>query len=309
MLQISQCKLPNISYFITLLVNVPEISTDSTIRDSNKEVISEPVSITDKTEENLDEATLKILGEDPSESKSKKIVLQKSLQTRWTNWIINGLNNEMKNELLSKYSCAEVLEGQKLNPALVASLAPSTIKRDNHFIDSQNLIGSAMTALNVAISPIIEKKEIDQKALFETISDASKLLAEAHYSQLTARKAFITPGLNKQVKSVVNEIKTDKFLYGSNLAEKIKDAKIVEKAGLDMKVSVPTKKPVSEHFLNFRSSHVRRPTSSPHVSNNSNYRPRTQQTQQTRGKGETSYPQRAQRQTRGTRKTEPNNRK
>ena len=56
-----------------------------------------------------------------------------------------------------------------------------------------------------------------------------------HHAQLKARAAYILPGIGKTMRDVLEKTKTDEFLWGKNLSEKIKEARAMEKISKDWK--------------------------------------------------------------------------
>ncbi|XP_076673955.1 uncharacterized protein LOC143372036 [Andrena cerasifolii] len=96
----------------------------------------------------LDEEIVKVFGEDPTLQNPKEIELDNFLTSRWNSWLASGLRKEVK-ELLKKHSrkgnCN--LEALELNPEIVPSLNESSQKRDKHFLLTQNLAGSGLSAL------------------------------------------------------------------------------------------------------------------------------------------------------------------
>ncbi|CAL1672796.1 unnamed protein product [Lasius platythorax] len=85
------------------------------------------------------------------------------------------------------------------------------IKRDQHFLETQNYVGSAISALAAAISLILEDPEdgINQESLTEFLCDAGKLLTDVFHQQFIARKSFITPLINKEVKPTIEATNPD----------------------------------------------------------------------------------------------------
>lgn len=78
--------------------------------------------------------------------------------------------------------------------------------------------------------------------LLEHLCAAGKLLAATHHQELVARKHCIYPSVDKKVKSILEELQSDEFLFGKDLSEKIKFAKLIEKVGLDLKPQSVVKK-------------------------------------------------------------------
>ncbi|KAJ8687834.1 hypothetical protein QAD02_023628 [Eretmocerus hayati] len=197
----------------------------------------------------LDDDALRVLGVDPSKPLESKNPLRPELTVRWTVWKSDGLDDDTKKELLDKYVPDTTLAAQKLNPELLSILSEAAIKRDSHIESNQKLTGTALTALGSAVSSLLTCKNYSRVKLLETLHDTGKILSELHHEQLESRKACILPITNKNMKSVLQKAKPDEYLFGSNLSDKIKEAKVMEKVGNDLK-SVPIKKPFNKN--NFR---------------------------------------------------------
>lgn len=71
--------------------------------------------------------------------------------------------------------------------------------------------------------------------LLEYLCDARKLLTTSHHQELVARKYCIYPSFEKKVRTMLEELASDEFLFGNNLADKIKSVKNIEKVGLELK--------------------------------------------------------------------------
>ncbi|RLU26743.1 hypothetical protein DMN91_000540 [Ooceraea biroi] len=150
-----------------------------------------------------------------------------------------GFPDEHKKVILQKYSKKQDLytEAPKVNLEIVPLMSEVAVKRDQHFLETQNCVGSALSALAAAISMILDDPEdgIDQEILTKYLCDAGKLLTDVFYQQSVARKSFITPLLNKTVKPTVEAIKADEWLYGQKFAEQIKEVQTIGKACATLK--------------------------------------------------------------------------
>lgn len=207
---------------------VEEISHDKQIDEQGKE---EDIF-------ELDEDTLKIIGEEPPQGQ-KEHNIHASLVNRWNPWLQEGLKKEVRDELLTKYPRAGncLLEPPILNPEL-GTLNPNIIKKDKYFTFTQNLAGSALTALAPVISEIVALKTTESRKMLEKW-DAARLVAELHHSQTVARKACILPSVSKQIAERLSKNKTTKYLFGDDLGEKIKEIKMINKMGQDIKLQTP----------------------------------------------------------------------
>ncbi|XP_011313585.1 uncharacterized protein [Fopius arisanus] len=127
-------------------------------------------------------------------------------------------------------------EAPKINLAIERHLSEIAKKRDKHFVDTQNCLGTAIVSLSAAVSLAMNIDEnIDYVQLMKYLWDTGKLLCEVYHDQSVARKSFITPVLDKAIKPTLDASISDEWLYGENLTDQIKDIKAIEKASASLK--------------------------------------------------------------------------
>lgn len=191
----------------------------------------------------IKDVMLEMLGEHPDTKKELPIKIDQELRVRWQKWMQEGYPEDDKKNILKIYPRKDELytEAPKINTEIVPVMTEIASKRDEHFAQTQNCIGSAISALGAAVSMMLEDPEdgIDQEALMKYLCDTGKLLTDVFHQQSQARRAFITPLMNKSVKPTVDTTKADEWLYGKKFAELVKEAKDVEKACSSIK---PTSK-------------------------------------------------------------------
>ncbi|XP_074114401.1 uncharacterized protein LOC141537359 isoform X1 [Cotesia typhae] len=123
-----------------------------------------------------------------------------------------------------------------LNSILRSNLGKSAVKRDKFITENQKSVGSALSAVGSALSMLLEEDEsIDKLVFVERLSDATKILSDLHFRLSESRKAFILPGMTKQSKDVISTTKTDEFLFGKNLSDKLKEARALDKLTQNMR--------------------------------------------------------------------------
>ncbi|XP_066584838.1 uncharacterized protein [Prorops nasuta] len=206
-----------------------------------KDNLDNKVKDISETHDQLDMEVLEILGEDPSLSQAIKVEIHPSLTNRWEFLIQNGVKEEEKKLLLKKYSRKHFLDAVKFNPEIALTMSQSANKREDHFMEVQQLAGSALIAIGAVLKNVLEEKDgIDKLGLIEGLTDAGKMLANLHNSQTKARKAFILPVMNKNFREILEKTKTDEFLFGKSLSEKLKEIKPVEKVVQNIKVPLST---------------------------------------------------------------------
>lgn len=182
---------------------------------------------------------LEIMGEElPSTSTIK---VDETIQKQWLQWMTKGLTEDTKKDLLKKYDREGTFrtEAPKVNLEIVSHLTEIARKRDQHFIDTQNCTGSALISLGAAISMLMENPEdgIDHMQLMKYLWDSGKFMTDIFHQQSIARKSFITPNLDKDIKATLEATDPDEWLYGAKLNDQVKDAKNIKKASASLKTS------------------------------------------------------------------------
>lgn len=96
-----------------------------------------------------------------------------------------------------------------------------------------------ISALAPVISELLSTKTKEAKEMLGNLWDVAQLLAEVHHSQTIARRACILPSVSKQMSEQLTKRKLDKYLFGENLCERIKEIKMINKIGQEMKSQPP----------------------------------------------------------------------
>lgn len=185
-----------------------------------------------------------MLGEHPNLRKEISIKINEELKIRWQKWMQEGYPENNKKSILDLYPRKDDLytEAPRVNLEIRPVMSEIAIKRDEHFIDTQNCIGSAISGLGAAVSMILEDPAdgVDQEVLMKYLCDTGKLLTDVFHQLSLARRAYITPLMNKSIKPTVDATKADEWLYGKKFAELVKEAKDAEKACFSIKATAKT---------------------------------------------------------------------
>lgn len=191
----------------------------------------------------LTEEIVKFLGDNPKVSKAIEPKLHKDISDRLEGWITDGLPKEDQEKLNKKYSRPEFLEAPKLNPEVEPAMLEAAIKKDKHFLECQNIIGSAIASVGSALSLILLEDEegIDELLIIERLSDTIRFLADLFQKQTVCRRAFILPGLKPKLKAALENTNSESFLFGKELSEKIKQVGVMKKMAKALKEQPPKK--------------------------------------------------------------------
>ncbi|CAG9762733.1 unnamed protein product [Ceutorhynchus assimilis] len=166
------------------------------------------------------------------------------LASQYEGLIKSGLVEEDRNDLLKKYLLPEnckYLEPPKCNTQIYSALNESGRKRDDKLRVTQTQIGIALAASAKVLSKLLKmEKTEDILSLIEGLSDYNRLLADWYHSESMSRRSIIT-GFSLQgllptyYKDALNNAKLDEWLFGEDLTERIKEAKVMERNVTDLK--------------------------------------------------------------------------
>ena len=97
---------------------------------------------------------------------------------------------------------------------------------------------------------------IDEKNFSAKITDVGKLLTEIFYQQSETKRAFIMPRFTKTTQEVLKKCKPIKYLFGDDLASKIKGVKDTDRLFNDL----TSERNVPKHQPTKPSGNTRRPS-------------------------------------------------
>lgn len=102
---------------------------------------------------------LKVLGLDPDEGMLKNIKYHPQINDTWGKWKIEGLLEKNKKDILESYKRKGEFytEAPKLNLEIIPLLSDIAKKRDEHFAETQNCVGTALCALGAAVSLLLNQ--------------------------------------------------------------------------------------------------------------------------------------------------------
>lgn len=195
---------------------------------------------------------LSILGEEPNvEDIGFGPKINDHVATRWSKILTHGLQNETKKEICNRHipENLKLAKAPDMNPELLQAASDLVKKRDIYLVENQNQMAKVITCIGDAISLVIEHKEAGRENLLKVLSDAGRLACHVHHAQTMSRRHFIRTCLNKEDSMNIKDLPRDHLLFGSNLSEKRKNMKIINRVGTEMKAPAPRPKPVTENAL------------------------------------------------------------
>ncbi|XP_041973369.1 uncharacterized protein LOC121729047 [Aricia agestis] len=182
----------------------------------------------------LDSAILTALGESTEIAPKFGPKIHDKLSCLWLPILKKGLNKDQKEKLLKEYlipeNCA-LLQPPKLNPEILAAVSEGTRIRDKRVEAVQKQLGQGIVALNKGLELLLDEGS-DRISAIKFLSDSCRILCDLHFLETNSRKKFITPGLDRNFLSLMQDVEHDELLFGNQLPEKIKASKTIEKQGL-----------------------------------------------------------------------------
>jgi hypothetical protein len=160
---------------------------------------------------------------------------------RWEEILKLGLPTEERADLLKKYpppsNCTRI-DPPKLNPEVKASLQDTVWKRDGRITSKQEKISACLAAVGKGLSTLIRHKgEGENLAVIETLGDTSRLLADLHHDESLIRRSLILTNINVALKETLSSTTIDEWLFGKDLSENVKAAKLIVTSSKDLKQS------------------------------------------------------------------------
>lgn len=133
-------------------------------------------------------------------------------------------------------------------------MSSSAVKKDDYQVASQKQLGAAISATGRVLTTILNNKKAGKQMeaknfaeMFETMSDIGRILIDLQHNLSLTRRSFILPSFSVRLKTIADETDADAFLFGANLAEKLKSAKEVEKTSKDITRPGPSKEISSKY--------------------------------------------------------------
>lgn len=230
------------------IVDHEEVVNSNDTRDETDEsesTSSHENETSESEEEELGEELISMLSEASRLAKPKCNQVHSTIANVWFSVMTTGLESNIKERLLKEYIREGRIsfEAPAMNPEVLAAVNTTVKARDKHLVNSQNEIGSALSALGLAIRTLSSEK--GQEKMTKTsqhLIDTGAILSEHFYRLSLTRKAFITPTISdKAVVAILEETKPGLLLFGDDLGSKLRAAKIILKTGQEFLAPKPRK--------------------------------------------------------------------
>ncbi|XP_047987755.1 uncharacterized protein LOC125227444 [Leguminivora glycinivorella] len=201
----------------------------------------------------LDPGLLCLLGDEPVKEETFGPCIHDDISTRWSDILVNGMKDDIKNDILKRYEIPENLklaQAPILNPEIKVACNDNVLKRDNILSDKQKLLSTIITGVANTLSNILTTDSTldnNKQGIIKSLSDTGRLLCHLHFSETQSRRNFLVPSLNKEIKDNIKDLKRDSLLFGKELQESLKSIKAMTKTGAELRPTVTKPKWTPKH--------------------------------------------------------------
>lgn len=120
---------------------------------------------------------------------------------------------------------------------MISAVGESLKNRDKRLEANQQQLGLGITALNKAMSLLLTNGSHIE--IIKILSDSCRILADLHFLGTDNRIKLLSPNLDRSFLAIADKEDRDETLFGTNIGEKMRAAKAVEKQGQQLKKTVP----------------------------------------------------------------------
>lgn len=168
--------------------------------------------------------------------------LHEEIAVRWQEVLSEGVSAEEKLELAGKYpipSNCSFFTAPGLNMEVRASLSPPAVQRDERLVAKQTSFARSLAASAKGLTLLLSSQLPEEilLPLVEAFSDASRLVADAHFEATAVRRSLALGHLKPSYQEILKKTSPGEFLFGPNLDKVLQSAKAVASTSKDLKES------------------------------------------------------------------------
>ncbi|KAJ8682089.1 hypothetical protein QAD02_017881 [Eretmocerus hayati] len=212
---------------------------DKELNNKTEDSLNQTSSI--KEDEKLDDDILQLIGKRLKPDKVRPPAIHSDIQVRWQEIYKEGLPHAERKELVGKYVHAEnsaFLDPPKVNTSLKNNVIPEpAMNRDNRLMAKQGLVSTCLAALGPILSKALNKSEVNNNQLIETLSDTCRLLVDVQREECLTRRKLLSQNIKVSLRDTLKETEVDEWLFSKDLDEKLKAAKLLEKTSQELKLT------------------------------------------------------------------------
>ena len=204
-----------------------------------------------------DKELTELLGSAPAPPTIFSKPIPNDVATRWEHLTVNGLSDLDRQKLTKDCFVPEnckLIAAPVLNPEVEATLSTYTKTRDQQLAAFQGQLSYGLSALGKSMSVALNTRseKVHLKAVLDpiisSVNEAAKLFLDTQYSISTHRRSLLMSNIsNPSMKKVLEGSRIGSFLFGEELATKIKSAQDLTKTISSISSSAKSTKRAAEN--------------------------------------------------------------
>ena len=137
------------------------------------------------------------------------------------------------------------LKPSKINVELAKTIGPVLTRRDNRLSRKQVQLAACLSGVAELLSVFIAANEEADKKYVSTLGAVSRLLLDSFHEETAIRQALVRQELNETASEALRKTQAGEWLFGTDVLEKIKAYKALDKSTDELKNYKRSAKPAS----------------------------------------------------------------
>ena len=195
-----------------------------------------PRGIQPLTEISLNENILNVIGQPLKKERQVAPPMHPTFVERWAEVLRLGMPKDERVELVKKFpppeNC-EFLQPPKLNKEISLSLNEIYKNRDQRIVAKQEKMHACIGGLAQILTSLVQREVEEDLPMIETLCGVARLVIDAMHDETAIRRSLILANTNVAVKDTLSATEADDLLFGKNLSENLKQAKVT---GQDVRI-------------------------------------------------------------------------
>ncbi|XP_043278364.1 uncharacterized protein, partial [Venturia canescens] len=190
-------------------------------------------------EATLDPQILEVLGKRILEERVLDEEIPPEMAVRWEEILKRGLPAEDRDNIIKKYpppKNAGCIDPPVINPEVKAVLPETVVKRDERIAAKQVKLAACIAAVGKMFLGVLNDSQ-ERLSLLGRLSDTGRLLADLLHDESAVRRSLVLANIGSSFKEVLSSSTADDFLFGRQLDEKVKAAKVLENTSRELGTS------------------------------------------------------------------------
>ena len=126
------------------------------------------------------------------------------------------------------------LELPKVNAAVRELMDVKLREHDDCIVQKQRLLAAALAGIGATVSPYLGELDESESTLLQPLFDAARLLEMVFHSKSVMRRTMLIRLINPNFQETVEEAEIGEFLFGTDLLERIRQAKTLKQSAADL---------------------------------------------------------------------------